>query len=828
MMRIGKACGCLLAALVLVGVPAVLEAQTVGVAPGLVADPDASAVPAVPGPFVAPLTPRSPLYVSECSSVGGFARTFEGGNRFRGNVFAMSEDRQLVEIKTQLDFMDLRTLYFSIHEKVDGTDAYTRLTDDVVVTVQGVGNSFYSSGEFAAPVLLEGGKSYAIGVTWGTGGTLIYGRDNDTYPQAYPGFSVLGGVAANVTPPLPDEVASLIPYESGAYSMEVCFLPRPGACCVYENGFHRCEHVTEGECLAMGGPGVIVEFTAAGVACGAGGATCPLPQGACCLGTYPNAICVDNLNEYSCIDQGGTWHEGEGCPLACVPKGACCNGEVCLDGQTEEACETDLNGVYQGDDTTCDGLELPCSAGACCIGSTCVFESTEQQCEDSFGSFAGPGTRCDQEPCTPRGACCLGLNDCQDGYSESECTAAGGHYRGDATSCALIDAIGVPCYKGACCTDSLGCVQRLSESLCWSIGGTWQGEGTDCETSADSCDGKCCWAGGCASGVLPSECADQLGGDFIGYGVCETGDCPATDLGACCRPDGTCIKTVQDTCESSFLGTFHLGMDCGEVTCDQPPAVGACCLPGEVCANGISEADCLMYGGAFNGVGTTCTVNTCQEGACCLASGGCAVTVSFDCVLPDVFFAGTSCDPDPCEDHACCRGEGDCVETTELSCLAQQGMLLDVDVCEAFTCVDGACCEGGSSCSDGYGGECAAIGGDFIPGSECSYSPCTGEYACCVPGMGCQNTDDIACLNLQGTWMAPYRCESFEFDYCCDSGDPSGDGLVDMVDYSILQRCWGVSDIMADGGACSCLDMDNDNAITIDDYDMFYALFSVD
>ena len=77
--------------------------------------------------------------------------------------------------------------------------------------------------------------------------------------------------------------------------------------------------------------------------------------------------------------------------------------------------------------------------GACCIGSACTM-TCESECQ---GTYHGPGTTCDPNPCTPVGACCIG----QVCYvcTETQCLQNGGRYFGDGTSCVgNVCIIGVP------------------------------------------------------------------------------------------------------------------------------------------------------------------------------------------------------------------------------------------------------------------------------------------------------------------------------------------------------------------------------------------------
>ena len=73
-------------------------------------------------------------------------------------------------------------------------------------------------------------------------------------------------------------------------------------------------------------------------------------------------------------------------------------------------------------------------------------------------------------------------------------------------------------------------------------------------------------------------------------------------VGACC--EGTeCVLTTEEACDEG-TGGYYLG-DGTDCTGD-PCAHGACCLPDDTCVTHLSQEDCEMQGGAFEGYGTRC------------------------------------------------------------------------------------------------------------------------------------------------------------------------------------------------------------------------------
>lgn len=84
--------------------------------------------------------------------------------------------------------------------------------------------------------------------------------------------------------------------------------------------------------------------------------------------------------------------------VVCPPtnaEGACCVGEVCT-----MTCEGDCPGAWQGPNTVCDPNPCPIvHQGACCIGQVCYIY-TQDQCLAQGGDYKGDGTDCsDPEIC---------------------------------------------------------------------------------------------------------------------------------------------------------------------------------------------------------------------------------------------------------------------------------------------------------------------------------------------------------------------------------------------------------------------------------------------
>ncbi|MFQ5491960.1 MAG: endonuclease/exonuclease/phosphatase family protein [Phycisphaerae bacterium] len=79
---------------------------------------------------------------------------------------------------------------------------------------------------------------------------------------------------------------------------------------------------------------------------------------------------------------------------------------------------------------------------------------------------------------------------------------------------------------------------------------------------------------------------------------------------------------------TSAIASDHLVVFMDVLLDSGQPVVGACCLPGSVCTNGLTQTDCeTQQGGFFYGSNTTCAgplIPPCEPtGACCAAGGAC-------------------------------------------------------------------------------------------------------------------------------------------------------------------------------------------------------------
>lgn len=340
------------------------------------------------------------------------------------------------------------------------------------------------------------------------------------------------------------------------------------------------------------------------------------------------------LNAYTCDELG----LGGGPPTPTI--GACCLPDGTCEEVTVAQCIED-GGTFVGglcDDADCP--QPPPPTGACCVGTDCTIE-TEDDCTDMDGTYQGDDTTCDPNPCTlPNCPCTTSqilpfydtITDAYYSSVTSDCCAETTTYSGAVSK--YIRFSGLVSSNSVC--DDFGfsgtndCTYALDETCTvvqTSCSGTITDEHDNC---VEDCTGECpCLTGSCS--VHTSNTTTLVDPCQLLTGAC----CVGSD----------CMQVVSPECTD--LGGFYYGdgTSCGDVTCGG--ATGACCTDG-VCTEGVSEATCTGGGGTYIGDGTSCFDDA--NGACC-AFGTCFD--NFDCSFCVNSFGGTChpcapCDPDPC------------------------------------------------------------------------------------------------------------------------------------------------------------------------------------
>ncbi len=256
-------------------------------------------------------------------------------------------------------------------------------------------------------------------------------------------------------------------------------------------------------------------------------------------------------------------------------------------------------------------IRRPSGPGACCHPDGSCDIQTQSACSASGGAYQGQGTTCEDVDCTHTGACCYDTV-CRIQRAD-DCT---GTYQGDGTGCDPN-----PCTEmttGACCV-GFECTTETAAD-CADLGGifnpnlpcdptpccsfcdplVWQGcmDGEDCRTGPESCDG-------CGGEIVP---CDETFYWYTDIEYCIT--CPGSTLVECnrlsvnpvtCETTQTC--TEEPCCEClGASGTTHEMADRG-FPC------GACCIDGECSI--LPEPACDFQGGMWLGAGTDCISDPC-------------------------------------------------------------------------------------------------------------------------------------------------------------------------------------------------------------------------
>ncbi len=338
---------------------------------------------------------------------------------------------------------------------------------------------------------------------------------------------------------------------------------------------------------------------------------------------------------------------------------------------------------------------------------------------------------------------------------------------------------------GACCIDDDVCDYILS-SVCADIGGTFLGGGVPCDAGicAASNIGACCDAFGGCYATYPEACGDSDYQSFQGPGTsCATVECPVT-AGACCEEIDPgfymCDLDIYAGCRE-YGWYYGDGTDCGEIDCEAPVDVGACCLPDESCSI-LTAVECAAHGGTYKGDSLLCSEVTCEAptptGACCKGWDPCEDDVTeADCAAAGGFYVGddTTCAGFDCNDVGrCCLSDGGCAMSTLNDCFSVLGGLSWAGgvACAQFGCSPvGACCTPGDcvprtrgSCegdpNNSYMGDdtdCAQVDCQACPGLGSCYeangSPSCDDAACCtsvcaVDASCCSGTWTPACADL--------------------------------------------------------------------------------
>ena len=157
-------------------------------------------------------------------------------------------------------------------------------------------------------------------------------------------------------------------------------------------------------------------------------------------------------------------------------------------------CPADVDG--NGVVAVSDVLEVIANWGDCGDGTYRPVGDVDGNCcvsvTDLLELIAAWG-----QDCTPLGACCLGSGGCQDGVSSAQCSALGGDYQGDESSCASSNCPEL----AACCFNDESCSMELPAD-CSADGGAYQGVGSNCKSTSCTTAGT---GDECSSPIVASK-----------------------------------------------------------------------------------------------------------------------------------------------------------------------------------------------------------------------------------------------------------------------------------------------------------------------------------
>lgn len=521
--------------------------------------------------------------------------------------------------------------------------------------------------------------------------------------------------------------------------------------------------------------------------CGACGQICS--QDELCYGTV-------------CVCEGAN-----GITEQCAARENCCNGEGCVDFQT--------------DAQNCGGCGLECGAGEQCQEGLCV-------CGDTV-SAAGAAACAPGEACCGSTPTCMPETDPQCQCGTTRCTAGEGCCESEDTegnpidacfglednrdhcgACGVACAFGEECRGGRCvCEEGLGDCDNDASNGCES----------DFSSNGEHC-------GGCGAGCAAGEVCD-------GTGVCQVtcqegltncdGSCVNLDsrhahCGACgvaCGPGEVCSEGACATdCQ---VGLTNCSGDCIDLESDLAHCgfCGHLCDPGKVCSRGLCATSCQEGLTACNDSCVNTRVDRRNCGACGVVCGDGEVCSNGACSIecqPGLTQCGRRCldlDRDPASCGACgisCNFDESCADgVCELFCgelEACNGRCVDLNVdaqnCSACgnVCPDGEFCVGGvcelfcptgltkcdNACVDilidrNHCGGCGSLCGDgyLCEGGECKLNCPTGEIDC---NGQCKNIEsdpincgacDVTCGNQQSCNAGACECTT---DWADCNGDP--------------------------------------------------------
>lgn len=445
--------------------------------------------------------------------------------------------------------------------------------------------------------------------------------------------------------------------------------------------------------------------------------------------------------------------------------GACClPGEGCIDDISQFWCESfTYNGIYQGDETFCNGPYVNCfdeDRGSCCIcgpnedSQECIDSLLPEECDHLNGVWQGSNASCniteEQIPasnpeCLGYGACCLPDESCQE-MTCSDChNNEGGIFQGDQIICtdSLCEQPEPP-VMGTCCFYPLPGSNLPSQCYKVAVRSTEE----DCLNLTDGHDAIF------FSDMWPEDVECETPGEECS---CIYMDTDISFWPACwTRNECFCNMTGGVWCCNTTCSEYWEGLDIN-ANCEVEP-----------------QEDCTDIG--------------CANDFCCyeLSNGS---SRCLPCVDPNEF-----CDSDiGCEEEGCCVCSGNWCGDPSGCC----GICMPHEWCIVNNKL-GACCNDGE-CDHTLKDSC--VGHWFGPETNCNDVPCKKEEDCmcdfefgaccfavsnddvfgtpCIPAMDTSTCEDPTSHDRHSELL---NCQILTATECSDY-----DGYIDPV-YGIEHR----------------------------------------
>lgn len=257
--------------------------------------------------------------------------------------------------------------------------------------------------------------------------------------------------------------------------------------------------------------------------------------GSCCFvdvdGDYD---CVEYLTEAECAAKSGTFNLFRACGTTCGPVAICCSNGNCVEGIEREEClyfngkyYTGLECTEQYDSSVGNDVRICYNPDnpptVCCTGGTCISDVTFTVCTQYYGGTPLYGTCCSvncsaNPPRNIIGACCVDSTSTCSIQTPAGCSALGGVFYGDGTTCSGDNAVNC-CFdadvpKYTCCLPDGSCLEQQTETQCLAAGGSTSGAENcttaDCPQPPVSTNlGLCCGQSKQWTSISKAECLQK-------------------------------------------------------------------------------------------------------------------------------------------------------------------------------------------------------------------------------------------------------------------------------------------------------------------------------